>query len=397
MANDAATVKKSFFPPDKSFYTPFNIICGIILLGGIGLTILRFTGGLAAVTNLDDNYGWGLWIGFDLMAGVALAAGGYTTSAAVYLFGLKRFHSAVRPAILTAFLGYALVVISLTYDVGRPWRLPFPFLVQRGTTSLLFEVAACVALYLTVLFLEYSVAAWEWLGLKRVREIVHRLTLLLTIFGVVLSTLHQSSLGALFLISPGKLHPLWYSSYLPVFFFVSSIFAGLSMVIFESHLSHKFCHDKMDAAHLENHDAVTLGFAKGASFVMAGYLILKVIGIALDNNWHYLASGYGLWFLVETVGFVALPCFLYAVGVRDRNLTLIRRTSVVVVIGIILNRANVSLIAFNYSLPLEQRYIPHWGEIGLTLFMLTVGLLVFRFIVTRMPIFHEHPDYPEAH
>lgn len=397
MANDAATVKKSFFPPDKSFYTPFNIICGIILLGGIGLTILRFTGGLGAVTNLDDNYGWGLWIGFDLMAGVALAAGGYTTSAAVYLFGLKRFHSAVRPAILTAFLGYALVVVSLTYDVGRPWRLPFPFLIQRGTTSLLFEVAACVALYLTVLFLEYSVAAWEWLGLKRVREIIHRLTLILTIFGVVLSTLHQSSLGALFLIAPGKLHPLWYSSYLPVFFFVSSIFAGLSMVIFEGHLSHKYYHHKMDASHLENHDAVTLGFAKGASFVMAGYLILKVIGIALDNNWHYLASGYGLWFLVETLGFVALPCFLYAVGVRDRNLALIRRTSIAVVIGIILNRANVCLIAFNYSLPLEQRYIPHWGEIGLTLFMLTVGLLVFRFIVTRMPIFYEHPEYPEAH
>lgn len=397
MANDAATAKKSFFPPDRSFYTPFNIVCGIILLLGLGLTVLRFTGGLAAVTNLDDNYGWGLWIGFDLMAGVALAAGGYTTSAAVYLFGLKRFHSAVRPAILTAFLGYALVVVSLTYDVGRPWRLPYPFLIQRGTTSLLFEVAACVALYLTVLFLEYSVAAWEWLGLKRVREIIHRLTLILTIFGVVLSTLHQSSLGALFLIAPGKLHPLWYSSYLPVFFFVSSIFAGLSMVIFEGSLSHKFCHDIMDEEHQKNHDTVTIGFAKGASFVMAGYLILKVIGIALDNNWHYLATGYGLWFLVETVGFVALPCFLYAVGYREKNTKLIQRTSIAVVVGIILNRANVCLIAFNYYLPLEDRYIPHWGEIGLTLFMLTVGLLVFRFIVTRMPIFYEHPEYRESH
>ena len=397
MANDATTVKNKFFPPDRSRLTPVNLVCGMILVLGFGLTILRFTGGLGAVTNLDDNYGWGLWIGFDLMAGVALAAGGYTTSAAVYLFGLKRFHSAVRPAILTGFLGYALVVLSLTYDVGRPWRLPYPFLIQRGTTSLLFEVAACVALYLTVLFLEYSVAAWEWLGLKRVREIIHRLTLVLTIFGVVLSTLHQSSLGALFLISPGKLHPLWYTSYLPVFFFVSSIFAGLSMVIFEGHLSHKFFHHKMDEDHLKNHDAVTLGFAKGASFIMAGYIILKFIAIALDNNWHYLASGYGLWFLVELLGFVALPCFLYAVGVRERNLTLIRRTSLAVVIGIILNRANVCLIAFNYYLPLEERYIPHWGEIGLTLFMLTVGVLIFRFIVTRMPIFYEHPEYRESH
>jgi Ni/Fe-hydrogenase subunit HybB-like protein len=133
---------------------------------------------------------------------------------------MKRYHAAVRPAILTGFLGYALVVLALHYDVGRPWRLPYPFIMQRGTTSLLFEVAACVALYLTVLFIEFSPAALEWLGLKRARSIVLKLTMLLTIFGVVLSTLHQSSLGALFLIAPSKLHPLWYTPYLPIYFFV---------------------------------------------------------------------------------------------------------------------------------------------------------------------------------
>ena len=145
---------------------------------------------------------------------------------------MKKYHSAVRPAILTGFLGYAMVVVALNYDVGRPWRLPYPFLMQRGTTSILFEVAACVALYLTVLFVEFSPAALEWLGLKKARNIVMKLTILLTIFGVVLSTLHQSSLGALFLIPPSKLHPLWYSPFIAVYFFVSAIIAGLSMVIF---------------------------------------------------------------------------------------------------------------------------------------------------------------------
>ncbi|MGD8268422.1 MAG: Ni/Fe-hydrogenase cytochrome b subunit [Desulfobacterales bacterium] len=380
-----------------SLFTPFNMVAGLILLVGGIVTVLRFTGGLAAVTNLSDNNPWGLWIGFDLLVGVALAAGGYVTSAACYIFGLKRFHSAVRPAILTAFLGYALVVFALHYDVGRPWRLPYPFIVQPGTTSLLFEVGACVALYLTVLFIEYTPAPLEWLGFKRARNLVVKLTLVLTIFGVVLSTLHQSSLGALYLIAPSKLHPLWYSSYLPVYFFISSIIAGLSMVIFEGSLSHKNFHDKMDATHLKEADGVVLGFGKAAAWVLFGYFIIKIVGLAVDNNWHYLASGWGLWFLVEMLGFVLLPCYLYAVGARDKNIKMIRRTSLLAVLGIVLNRFNISMVAFNYHLPSSERYFPHWMEIAISLFIVTVGVLVFRFFVTRMPILYEHPDYKDAH
>jgi Ni/Fe-hydrogenase subunit HybB-like protein len=379
----------------KSVYTPFNVIAGIIIIVGCVITVLRFTGGLGAVTNLDDNYPWGIWIGFDLLAGVALAAGGYVTSASVYIFGMKRYHSAVRPAILTGFLGYALVVVALHYDVGRPWRLPYPFIMQQGTTSLLFEVAACVALYLTVLFIEFTPAPLEWLGLKRARNIVVKLTMVLTIFGVVLSTLHQSSLGALFLIAPSKLHPLWYSGYLPVYFFISSIIAGLSMVMFESTLSHRYFANKMDKTHLEEKEGVALGFAKAASLVLAGYFAIKVIGISADNNWHYLGTGYGLWFLVELLGFVALPCFLYAVGVRDKNLTLIKWTSALTVFGIVLNRLNICLIAFNWHLPPEEKYFPHWMEIGISVFVVTVGLVIFKFIVTRMPVLYEHSDYKQ--
>jgi Ni/Fe-hydrogenase subunit HybB-like protein len=381
----------------KSMLTPFNIVAGIIVLIGLVLTGLRFTGGLAAVSNLSDYNPWGIWIGFDLLAGVALAAGGFVTSAAVYIFGMKKYHSAVRPAILTGFLGYGLVVVALNYDVGRPWRLPYPFIFQQGTTSVLFEVAICVCLYLTVLFLEFSPAALEWLGMRKLRNLVHRLTLVLTIFGVILSTLHQSSLGALFLIAPSKLHPLWYSTYLPVYFFVTAIIAGLSMVIFEGALCHHIFMHKLDEEHNRAKDQVAIGFAKAASWVLAGYFATKVIGIAADNNWHYLFTGYGQWYLVELLGFVALPCLLYAIGVREKRLTLIRWTSGWTVLGIILNRLNICLIAFNWHLPAGERYFPHWMEIGISVFLVTCGLLVFKFIVSRMPVLYTHPDYKDSH
>ena len=384
----------------KSWLTPFNVIAGSIILLGAVITALRFTKGLGAVTNLSDNNPWGIWIGFDLLCGVALAAGGYTTSTACYVFGLKRYHSAVRPAILTAFLGYSLVVFALLYDVGRPWRLPYPFFVQSGPTSVLFEVGLCVMLYLNVLFIEWTPAALEWLGvnwqgLRKIRTIVVKMTLGLTIFGVILSTMHQSSLGALYLIVPSKLHPLWYSGYLPVYFFVSSIAAGLSMVIFEGTLSHRFLHGKMDETYLQEHDGVTLGFAKGAALVLAAYFLIKVVGLTLDNNWHYLATGWGAWFLVELLGFVALPAFLYAMAVREKNLMLVRVAAVITVLGIVLNRFNISLVAFNWQLAPADRYFPSWMEIAISLYIVTLGISIFAWISSRMPIFYEHPQFKE--
>ncbi len=377
----------------RSLFTPFHVIMGIIVLSGMVLTILRFTRGLGAVTNLDNNNPWGLWIGFDLMCGVALAAGGYVTSAACYIFGLKRYLSAVRPAILTAFLGYSLVVLALSYDVGRPWRLPYPIFLSQGTSSLLFEVALCVFLYLTVLLIEFAPAALEWLGWGKARNLIIKMTLTLTILGVVLSTLHQSSLGALFLIAPSKMHPLWYCAYLPVYFFISSMFAGMSMVIFESTLAHRFFHHKMDQEHLETSPQVALGFAKAASFIMAGYIMIQLMGLAVDNDWEYLASGWGAWYLTELIGFVALPAFSYAVGVRDKNLRLIRWTALWTVAGIVLNRLNVCVIAFNWQLPANQRYVPSWMEVATTVFIVTIGILVYRFIAARMPVLYEYNDY----
>jgi Ni/Fe-hydrogenase subunit HybB-like protein len=261
----------------------------------------------------------------------------------------------------------------------------------------MFEVGACVLLYLTVLFLESAPIALEWLGAKKLRRLIVRLTLLLTIMGVVLSTLHQSSLGALFLIAPSKLHPLWYSPYLPMFFFVSSIAAGLSMVILEGTLARRNYGYKMDEDHKAGMDAVVLGFGKGAAMVLFAYFTMKVFGVALGNNWHLLATNYGFLFLLEILGFVLLPSILFAIGVREENKKLIRWTALLTVLGIVLNRLNVVWICFNWQLPVAERYVPHWMEIGISVFVITIGITIYRFIVSRMPVFYEHPDYRESH
>lgn len=380
----------------RGVLTPFNLITGAILLGGAAITLLRFVKGLGATTNLTHVNAWGLWIGFDVMTGVALAAGGYVTSSAVYLFGMKEYKPIVRPAILTGFLGYALVVVGLIVDLGRPWRLPYPFVVQSGPTSALFEIALCVALYLSTLFVEFTPAAFEWLGWKRWRKVVGSMTIALTIFGLILSTLHQSTLGAMYLITPSKLHPLWYSPYIPVHFFVSSAAAGLSMVIVEGMISHRVFKHQVEIGH-EQLDKITLGLGKAASIVLAIYFAIKTLGVAQGAKWNLLATPYGLWFLVELLGFVLLPCFLFAVATRDRRPGLTRIAAVITVIGIILNRLNVSIFAFNWQLPSAERYWPHWMEIWVTLSLVAAGVWAFRWIVNRMPILHEHPDYKGMH
>ena len=377
-------------------FSPFNIIAGIILAVGGVILFIRFTQGLGATTNLSHDNPWGLWIGFDVMSGVALAAGGFVTSSAVYLFGMKEYKPIVRPAILTGFLGYSLVVVGLLADLGIPWRLPYAFVVQAGPTSALFEVALCVALYLTTLFIESTPAAFEWLGWRRLRKLVGAMTIALTIFGLLLSTLHQSSLGALYSITPTKLHPLWYSTYLPVFFFVSAVGAGISMVIVESMLSHRVFSHQVEITH-EQFDRITIGLAKAGSIVLAIYFGIKVMGITLDHEWHLLGTGWGAWFLVELLGFVLLPSIMYAIGYREKRPRLIRITGAITVVGIMLNRFNVSFIAFNWELPSAQRYVPNWMEIWVTVALITVGLVAFKWIANRMPIMYEHPQYKGMH
>jgi len=379
----------------RRLFTPFNAVALIILCVGLPITWIRFTQGLAATTNLTDNYPWGLWIGFDVLCGVALAAGGFVLASTVYLFGLRDYYCLVRPAILTGFLGYFFVVVGLCYDLGRPWRLPYPMFVSYGVTSVMFLVGWHVALYLSVQFLEFCPAIFEWLDMKKVRKWIAYLTIGATVFGVILSTLHQSALGALFLLAPGKVHPLWYSPWIPVFFFVSAVIAGLSMVILESMLSHRVFHSQVadhDPAHV---DRLVIGLGKAASVVLFTYFCLKWLGVAHGQHWDLLKTGYGHWFLLEVFGFVLLPCFLYAYGVRQRSASIVRFTSVLTVLGIILNRLNVSLITFQWNQ--VDRYHPRWTEFAVTIFIVTLGLLTFRWIVNRMPVLHDDPRYPPDH
>jgi len=219
----------------------------------------------------------------------------------------------------------------------------------------------------------------------------------LTVFGVVLSTMHQSTLGTLYLITPTKLHPLWYSAHLPIHFFVSSIVAGISMVVVESALSHRvFTHHDVDLTQ-EKFDRLTVGLGKAGAVALTVYFALKVAHIVHGNHWHLLATPMGHWFLVELLGFVALPLLLFGIGFRERKPWVVQLAGLIGVLGVLLNRFNVTMIAFNIHLPPEQRYRPHWMEIWVSLTLVTVGVLVFRWVVRHMPVMREHPEWKGVH
>jgi len=378
----------------RSLFTPFDLIAGLILAVGIPVIIYRFAFGLGAATNLTQETPWGIWIGFDMLCGVALAAGGFSIASTVYIFGLKDFHPIVRPAVLTAFLGYLFAVLGLMCDLGRPWNLPIPMIYSFGTTSVMFEVGWCVMLYTTVLALEFSPALFEWLGIgEGIRRLIVKATIGLTVAAVLLSTLHQSSLGALFLMAPTKIHPLWYSPFIPAYFFISAIGAGLSMVIVESSLSHRAFQGRAD--HEVNLDRVAIGLARAAAVVLFAYFFLKLQGVADGGHWALLATPMGYWFLFEVLGFVLVPSLLFAHGARTRNTRLIKWTAAWTVLGAVVNRLNVSVIAFNWNI--EHHYVPSWMEVVTTLTLVTTGVLCFRWTVNRMPILRELPQYRDEH
>jgi Ni/Fe-hydrogenase subunit HybB-like protein len=366
----------------RSLLTPMNAVAGLIVAIGLPLIAWRFWSGLGAVTHLSQTNPWGLWIGFDMLCGIALAAGGYTLASAVYVFGLERYHAIVRPAVLTGFLGYLFAVLGLLCDLGQPWRLPYPIFWSWGTTSVMFEVGWCVFVYLTVLFLEFTPAAFEWLGLWGLRKRVVEITLGLTVLGVVLSTLHQSSLGALYLMAPDKLHPLWYSPFLPVFFFVSSVVAGLSMVIVETGLSHRaFAHRRAQPLDL---DRLTLGLGRAAAVVLFSYFFLRLQGLVEGAGLPWLVTPLGALYVAELLGFVLLPTLLFALAARRGDARGVRIAATLAVLGVVLNRLDVSVLAFNWNA--AERYVPSLVELWVSLTLVTLGVVTFRWIVNRMPV-----------
>ena len=368
----------------KCLMTPVNAFAVVIVAAGLPLIAMRYIMGLGSISHASHDQPWGLLLAWGLFAGVPLASTGFIMASVVHLFGMKQYNPLLRPAILTGFIGYLFAVIFLLIDLGVPWRLPYPLFVSFGTGSVMFLVAWHVALYLSTQFVEFCPAIFEWLDAEKLRKWALKVTVGATIFGVVLSTLHQSALGALFLLAPGKLHPLWYSPYLPLFFFVSSIFAGLSMIIAESTVISRFMKHRVDPGHLESLDNLTTGLAKGASVVLFAYLGLKLIGVAHGNHWNLLGTSYGLWFLVEICLFIALPCYLFAKAAREDRPLLARITAFYTIMGIVLNRFTVSTLAFNWRLP--DRELLYWKEILIVLAVVVIELLLYRWIVNRMPV-----------
>jgi Ni/Fe-hydrogenase subunit HybB-like protein len=378
----------------RSLWTPSNVVSAAILAVGLPVLVYRFAAGLGATTNLSQTQPWGLWIGFDMMTGIALAAGGFTIGATVEIFGLKDYHPIERPAILTGFLGYMLAVIGLIADLGKPWNMIGIF-SNNGTQSVLFEVAWCVALYSTVLFLEFSVPFFEWLGWERFHRPLKKALLGLTVLSVMFSTMHQSALGSLFIIAPGKLHPLWYSSQLFLFFFVSAVIAGICMVIVESTLSHRLFSDQFEGQHVDV-DKLTLGLAKAGAVVMFAYFFLKLQGVIDNHALGLIGVGfYGKWWLLEMLGFVLLPSLMFAWGARNRHVTVVRAAAIIGVVGIVVNRLNVALVAYNYNQSI--RYWPSWMEIAVSLALVVAGVQAFRWIVNRMPVLRPMKGHAGEH
>ncbi len=378
----------------RSLVTPFNLFAAVVLLAGAVAIIYRFIYGLGAVTNLSQVNAWGIWKGLNVITGVALGAGGYTLAAAVYILGLKEYRPVVRIGVLAGFLGYSFAVVGLLIDIGQPWRIPYPLVYSFGVTSVLFEVAWCMCLYLTVLILEFSPAVYEWLGWRGIRERTLHLSVGFVAFGVILSSMHQPSLGALFLMAPSKLHPLWYSQYLPTMFFVSSAVSGLTMVIAVSTLARWGMRDAFSPSLLARLPHLSLGLGRGTALLLFAYLFLKLQALIDGHHIDLLATGWGAWYLLEVIGFVAAPCLLMAYGSHHARLGLVRVAAFWALAGIILNRMNVSVIALNWNV--ADRYYPSTGEWLIAGALLMVAIVAFRWVCYRMPVLFDHPEF-EAH
>ncbi len=380
--------------PKGKMMTPFNVITGIIIAVGVVLIAIRFYKGLGSVTNLSQDYPWGIWIGFDVITGVAFAGGAYVLTFVVHILKFEKYEPIVRATVLNGFLAYVFYAGALLLDLGRPWNVVNPIIGNSfGLSSVLFLVAWHFLLYMICEFLEFSPAVAEWLHWKKARKIVQGLTTGAVIFGITLSTLHQSGLGALFLLAPAKIHPLWYSGNIPVLFFVSSIFAGLSMVIIESTFTHKIFHDRMDARHRAGHDEILLGLAKGCIGALFAYLFLKAIDLVHGRHWDLLGTPMGYWYLFEVIGFVVLPIILFVKALQKRSVKLVQFTAFLTAIGIIINRLNFSVIAFKWYATV--RYYPSWAEIWVTLAVISMELWVFRWVVNRMNVFSEYHEEKE--
>jgi len=348
------------------------------------MTLARFARGLGGTTALTDVTPWGFWIAFDVMSGVALAAGGFVLAATVYIFGKQDYHRFVRPAILTAFLGYLAVAVGLLYDLGLPWHIWHPMIYPQEH-SVLFEVAMCVMLYLTVLSLEFApvVLEYRWFDrplFRKIHHVIKTITIPLVITGIVLSTLHQSSLGSLFLITPYRLHSLWYSPIIWVLFLISAMGLGLMMVIMESFFSAWFFGHKL-------RKDLLAGLARAASIVLFVYAGLRlgdmairgVLGSAFDGSWQSSL----FWF--ELLLSALIPATLLSFRRIRQSTAGLVTCGMMTIMGVIGYRFDVCIEAF--ARPDDMPYFPSWMELAVSFGIVAGAMLVFIFFVERLKVY----------
>ncbi len=367
--------------------TVWRAIFAAIMLSGVYATYLRIFHGLGGSTNLSDQFPWGIWIGFDVMCGVALAAGGFTLVSIVHIFGIEKYKPVLRPAILTAFLGYVLVVVGLLYDLGRPDRLWHP-LVMWNPHSVMFEVAWCVTLYTTVLFLEFLPIVLEKFGLHKPLEWIHKISVPLMILGVLLSTLHQSSLGSLFLIVPEKLYPFWYTPMLPLLFYISSIAVGLAMTIFESWHSSRAFGRALELPLLAS-------LARVLAVVLAVYLWIRVLDLTHRGAWALLRQNrIETWLFLLEMALMAIPTVLLFQSRVRFHPGALYACAVMVAFSVIANRLNVGTTGLEAGS--GTHYIPRWSEVAVTLSIVGAGFAIFRVVAQYFPVFEAHSMEREA-
>lgn len=386
----------------KKFLTPGVLILLSLMAVGLVFLAIRFLLGIGRVSNLNNQFPWGIWIGIDVASGVALAAGGFTSGALAYVFNRHQYHAVIRPALLTAMLGYTFVVLGLMVDIGRYWNIYSPMLNWNGN-SVLFEVAICVMIYLNVLYIEFIPIAIERFkgrvrlpgfpaGLNKVLEkvlaladaLLGKVMFVFIIAGIVLSFLHQSSLGSLMLIAPYKVHPLWYTPILPLLFLLSALAVGYPMVTFESLLVSWSLKRRPEME-------VLTPLAKFMPVLMGIYLAFKLGDMIVRGTYVYLGDGTYQTnaFIVEVLFGVFLPFTLVLFKKVRNSAGWLFMASTVFVLGILLNRINVFLVS--YAPPYKiTGYFPALGEIFITIGLIATLMFLYRVFVFIFPVLGTH-------
>ncbi len=373
----------------------------LIALMGIAFVtaMARYAFGIGAISDLSYSYPWGFWISFDLFTGVVISSGGFLMAGTVYILRIKEFEPLLRPSVLTAFLGYIMVAIALLVDLGQPLRIWYMMIHWNGT-SVLLEIGICVMLYLTVLAIEFAPVALEGFKLQKLAHLIHKFIMPFVILGVVLSTLHQSSLGSLLLIQPAKLHPLWWTPILPIMFFTSAISVGMAMIIFESSLSSRYFQRG-----LETH--LLAKVAKGLPIALTIYGFLKFGELAVAGELGYLfTSGImSILFWAEILIGVVTPIIWFSIKKNRESANSLLTGAIIVLVGMIFNRFNVSWFAVKHPDPLfymptfmsNVKYFPTLPEVAVSIGIFSAGIMAFGLAAKYLPVFEdEHPAAAHA-